>query len=79
MPKTNLGVVRGLVDKRQVQTGPVPLSTQPIATPANYASESALRTRLLAIGGVYTTAYLDIMTVNDMVYALRLSDDAAGI
>lgn len=79
MPKHNLGVVRGVVDKRQTQTGAVPLSTQPLATPANYASEATLRTRLIAIGGVYVTAYIDTMTLNDMVYAVRLSDDAAGI
>lgn len=79
MPKHNLGVVRGVVDKRQTGVGAVPLSTQPLATPANYASEATLRTRLIAIGGVYVTAYIDTMTLNDMVYAVRLSDDAAGI
>lgn len=79
MANAQLGVVRSVVDKRQNQTGPTPLTTQPIATPANYASISSMRTRLLAIGGVYTAAYLDTMTMNDMVYALRLSDDSAGI
>lgn len=80
MANTQLGVVRSVVDKRQVQVGPTPLTTQPIATPANYASVSTMRTRLTAIGAPYTTAgYLDTMTVNDMVYALRISDDAAGI
>jgi hypothetical protein len=80
MANAQLGVVRGVVDKRQVQVGPTPLLTQAIATPANYASVSTLRTRLNAIGAPYTTAsYLDAMTVNDMVYALRVSDDAAGI
>ena len=80
MANAQLGVVRSVVDKRQVQTGPTPLATQPIATPANYASISTMRTRLTAIGAPYnTTGDLDTMTMNDMVYALRLSDDSAGI
>lgn len=80
MANAQLGVVRTVVDKRQNQTGPAPLTTQAIATPANYASVSSMRTRLNAIGAPYNSAaYLDTMTVNDMVYALRLSDDAAGL
>lgn len=51
-----------------------------VATPANYASVTALRTRLAAINGAYYTASrLDSMTVNDMVYAVRLNDDAGTI
>lgn len=80
MANAQLGVVRSVVDKRQVQVGPTPLLTQPIATPANYASVSTLRTRLAAISATaYSAANLDAMTVNDMIYALRLNDDAAGI
>lgn len=75
MANSQLGVVRSVTDKRQTQG----LGTQAIATPANYASITSMRTRLLAIGGVYTAAYLNGMTMNDMVYALRLSDDSAGI
>lgn len=65
----------GFVDKRRVQGG----TTSGLGTPANYLSESSIRTRLLAIGGVFTAAYCDSLTKNDMVYALRLNDDAAGI
>jgi hypothetical protein len=80
MANAQLGVVRSVVDKRQVQVGPTPLLTQPIATPANYASVQTLRTRLAAISATaYSAANLDVMTVNDMIYALRLADDAAGI
>lgn len=76
MADSNLGVVEGVVDKRQTQGA----GTQPLATPANYASTSALRTRLAAINaGLYTAAYLNNMTKNDMIYAVRLNDDAAGI
>lgn len=50
------------------------------ATPANYDSVGALRTRLTAINsGYYTSGRLDKMTKNDMVYAVRLNDDAGTI
>lgn len=77
MANADLGVgVIDSVDKRKVQGA----STNPLGTPANYASVSALRTRLAAINGsLYTSAYLDTMTKNDMIYAVRLSDDSAGI
>lgn len=76
MANANLGTANDVVDKRQTQG----VATSPIATPANYASVSAMRTRLAAINGaLYTSAYLDVMTKNDMVYAIRTSDDAAGI
>lgn len=51
-----------------------------LGTPANYVSITAMRTRLAAISGTYyTTAMLDSMTVNDMVFALRNHDDATTI
>lgn len=38
-----------------------------------------MRTRLAAINGaVYTTARLDQMSANDMLYAIRLADDRAS-
>jgi hypothetical protein len=51
-----------------------------LGTVANYASLTALRTRLAAISGTYyTTTRLDSMTINDMVFALRNHDDATTI
>lgn len=51
-----------------------------LGTPANYSSISAMRTRLAAINGtLYTSAELDRMTTNDMVYALRMNDDKTTI
>lgn len=51
-----------------------------ITTPANYASVAAMRARLTAISGTtYSSANLDIMSVNDMIYALRVNDDATSI
>lgn len=47
---------------------------------ANLDTISALRARLAAISaGTYTAAYLNRMTVNDMLYAVRLNDFAASI
>lgn len=41
---------------------------------------SALRTRLAAISGTtYTTAILNTMTYNDMIYALRVNDAASSV
>lgn len=36
-----------------------------------YADNASLDAKLLAIGGVYTQAYIDKMTQNDKVYAIR--------
>lgn len=49
-------------------------------TPLNYTSVTALRARLAAISGTaYTSAVLDQMTVNDMVYAVRMNDDKTTV
>lgn len=51
-----------------------------LATPANYVSDAALEARLTAANGAYyTTARLNQMSHNDKVYAVRRTDDAAGI
>lgn len=67
----------GFVDKR-LSTGQT--NTNPLATPANYASESAMDTRLAAISGTaYSAENLSNMTQNDKVFALRVHDDSAGL
>jgi len=53
------------------------VSTHGFATPANYASMSALDTRLLALG--YTQANIDRMNANDKQFAVRAADDAGTI
>ena len=76
MAQANLGNVLGVTDKRSTQGN----TTSPLGTEANYADVAALRTRLAAAAGAtYTAAVLEQMTVNDMVYALRVLDDAAGL
>ena len=73
---SGLPVAASIVDKRSVHNS----GASVLATPANYSSIFAMRTRLNAISATsYSAARLDAMTVNDMVYAIRLSDDAAGI
>lgn len=66
----------GFIDKRQ---GRVSVVTYP-TVPNNYGSVTALRTRLFAINPTsYSQVRLDKMTENDMIYALRLADDLAGL
>jgi len=66
----------GLTDKRKTQGS----TTHPTGTEANYVDVAALRARLTTINAAYyTAAVLNLMTKNDMVYAVRVADDAAGI
>lgn len=67
----------GFVDKRRGRD----FQGQTIAEAANMGSVSALRARLTAINSTtFTAARLNAMTVNDMVYALRMhSADVAGV
>lgn len=70
----------GIVDRTRATAGSAADATSPYATPANYASLSALDTRLNAISGtIYAQSVLDKMTVNDKIYALRLNDDAGTV
>lgn len=61
------------------RTGATPNDAGTIATPANYASNASLDARLLAIGGVYTQKYIDSMTQNDKIYAVRVNDDTLSV
>lgn len=46
----------------------------------NMRDVGALRARLAAINGTfYTAAILNQMTMNDMIYAVRINDEAAGL
>lgn len=68
----------GLVDKRR---GRGTSGTHTLAEAANLDCVSDLRARLAALNAAYyTSARLDAMTKNDMVYAVRVaSSDSAGI
>lgn len=77
MADTDTENVFGVVDKRRDPKGAN--TTQPLNA-ANYDDVASLRARLTAISSTtYTTARLNAMTKNDMVYAVRLNDDAAGV
>lgn len=68
----------GIVDKRRAVRAGNPANN--ITTDANFADINALRTRLTAISATaYSSANLDKMTKNDMLYALRQADEAASI
>lgn len=46
----------------------------------NMRDIAALRARLTAISGTtYPAAVLDKMTMNDMIFAVRIADEAAGL
>lgn len=68
----------GVTDKR---AGRGSTGANTLAEYANMGSVAAMKTRLQAIDATYfTTARLNNMTENDLVYALRLrSADSAGI
>lgn len=66
----------GFVNKNRATAGSVAKSNGDVATPANYENMAALDARLTAISATtYTASRLDTMTLNDKIYALRLSDD----
>lgn len=70
----------GITDKRKTTSANAVSGTTVLATPLNYNDITKLRARLAAINaGRYTSAFLDTMTMNDMVYALRTLDDPTGI
>jgi hypothetical protein len=68
----------GILDKRQGRSA---ATTQVTNTFANNVKDIAsMRARLTAISGTtYTTARLDTMTANDMMYAIRVNDEPTSI
>lgn len=76
MAQVELGNYVGFVDKRQAQGD----TTQPLTNPTYFHSVATLRSQLGIVDGAYFTAdKLNSMTHNDLVYAMRLSAEAAGI
>jgi hypothetical protein len=71
--------IMGVTDKRQAvtNTGATPGTFD---SSVNYNNVENLRARLNTIDSTYfSSTMLDRMTKNDMVYALRLADDSAGV
>jgi hypothetical protein len=82
MAQNQTGNEWGVVDKRLAANtyGSYAENAHDGTSTANAKDVTALRTRLAAISATtYTEAVLDKMTVNDMLYALRVNDEAAGI
>lgn len=77
MANAQMGPVdSGFVDKRRGRDH----GTQTITELQNMGKVSDMRTRLSGMSAYFTSARLDLMTTNDMVYALRINGtDAAGI
>lgn len=70
----------GIVDRTRAVAASAADNTSPYTTPANYASMSAIDTRLTAINGtIYSAENLAKMTLNDKIYALRINDDSGTI
>lgn len=61
-----------------VPAGSAAVSTADTGDVTDYESVSALDTALLAKGGIYTQVYLDSLTMNDKIYALKLADDTTN-
>lgn len=72
-------VPMNFIDKTKATSKSVASSGASVATPANYASQTAIDARLTAISALYTAARLNSMTLNDKVYAIRLADDAGTL
>ena len=80
MANADLDSNDGVVDKRDATSAGARSATTQLTTPVNYFDITKLRARLNTINaGRYTSAYLDTLTRNDMIYALRTLDDSAGI
>jgi hypothetical protein len=78
MAQSTIKNVTGIVDKRDIQ-GQLGLSTA-AAFLTNTSDVTSARARLTAISAAtYPAATLDKMTLNDMLYAIRLNDEAASV
>lgn len=76
MANLDVGNRQRVVDKRQGRGATV----NPVTSDANMKDITAMRARLTAINATtFTAARLNTMTENDMLYAIRMNDDAAGI
>ena len=76
MANLDVGNRQRVVDKRQGRG----TTTNPVTSDASMKDITAKRARLTAINATtFTAARLNTMTENDMLYAIRMNDDAAGI
>lgn len=77
-----IGLGGSICDKREVGTAGQPSPNSVISATLFNATKDILsmRTQLTTLNaGYYTSSMLDAMTANDMVYALRIGYDSAGM
>lgn len=75
-----IGDLRGFVDKRRSTAAGAINPATVLATIANYTDLNSIEAKLISTGNAaYTQAKLNLMTMNDKIYAVRLSQDSAGI
>jgi len=70
--------VKAGISKAHVIAASAAKSTTDLGAPETYQSPGALDTALLVVGGIYTQAYLDSLTMNDKIYALKLANDSTA-
>jgi hypothetical protein len=80
MAGIQIGPIRnGITNSQRAVSGQLGGASN-FTTPVNYSSITALRSALSTANGTYyTTARLDSMTVNDMIFALRSIQDPKTI
>lgn len=80
MATTQVKNALGIVDKRMAPLRSNANSQYNGTVHTNTKDVAALRARLTAINPTsYTSARLDAMTVNDMIFAIRQNDDPGSI
>lgn len=77
MPTHLVGPMEGVVDKQRATAGSAAVPGGSMTTPANYVGHTELDAALTAANGAYyTAARLNIMNLNDKIYALRTLQDS---
>lgn len=67
------------LSKAHVTAGSVARDNDDLSDPTDYQSVSDLDTQLAAKGAPYNSqAYLDSLTLNDKIFALKLIDDSTN-
>jgi hypothetical protein len=64
------------VDKRAVQGS----ASSPLTNPSDFRDHTTIKAKLVTLAaGTFTQTYMNQLTPNDLVYALRVLEEAGGI
>ena len=78
MADAQIGNLHGVTDRQE--SAAAQIANQSGYADANQNTIAAMRARLAVINaGLYTAAYLNTMTYNDMMYAIRLADAPTSV